>query len=228
MKVEIEFLGHSGFVLTGSQGTLAIDPFLTGNPVAVKKSGEIACDYIALTHGHEDHLGDALALSKSNNASVIAAFEICEHLGAEGAHTEPGNPGGKIITPFGWVAFTQAFHSSSYKGKYMGQPCGVVARFEAENFTFYHLGDTALFSDLKLMGELYMPDVAAIPVGDRFTMGPEHGRMAAEMIKPGIAIPIHWGTFPALAQDISAFKPAGVEVRVMKPGETMQCGPCLR
>jgi L-ascorbate metabolism protein UlaG (beta-lactamase superfamily) len=224
MKVEIEFLGHSGFLLRGKEGTLAIDPFLTGNPVAVKKHGEVACDYIALTHGHEDHMGDALDISKSNNAKVIASYEICEYLETEGAHTDPGNTGGKIATSFGWVAFTQAFHSSSYKGRYMGQPCGVVARFEHENFTFYHLGDTALFSDLHLLGELYMPDVAAIPVGDRFTMGPEQGRMAAEMVRPGIAIPIHWGTFPVLAQDISAFKPAGVEVRVMRPGETIQCG----
>jgi L-ascorbate metabolism protein UlaG (beta-lactamase superfamily) len=224
MKVEIEFLGHSGFLLRGKEGTLAIDPFLTGNPVAVKKHGEVACDYIALTHGHEDHMGDALDISKSNNAKVIASYEICEYLETEGAHTDPGNTGGKIATSFGWVAFTQAFHSSSYKGRYMGQPCGVVARFERENFTFYHLGDTALFSDLHLLGELYMPDVAAIPVGDRFTMGPEQGRMAAEMVRPGIAIPIHWGTFPVLAQDISAFKPGGVEVRVMKPGETIQCG----
>lgn len=222
MSVEIEFLGHAGFLLTSSAGCVAIDPWLEGNPVATKKRAEVSCDWIVLTHGHADHMSDAQALAKANNATVLAAFEICEYLGAEGVKTDPGNTGGRISTPFGWVAFTQAFHSSSFQGRYMGMPCGVIVRFEAENFTFHHLGDTALFSDLKLIGELYKPDVAAIPVGDRFTMGPEQGKVAAELIKPRIAIPIHWGTFPILAQDISAFKPQGVEVKEMRPGEKWQ------
>jgi len=224
MAIEVEFLGHSGFILRGAEGTVVIDPFLTGNPVAVKKAGEVQCNYVALTHGHEDHFGDTLSIAKSNNAKVIAAYEICEYLGAEGVHTEPANPGGRIETSFGWVALTQAFHSSSYKGQYMGMPCGVVVHFKAESFTLFHLGDTALFSDLKLIGEMYRPDVACIPVGDRFTMGPEAGKLAAEMIKPRVAIPIHWGTFDALAQDISAFKPEGVEVRPMNAGETVKLG----
>lgn len=219
MSLQIEFLGHAGFLLTGSEGCVAIDPFLEGNPVATRKRADIKCNSIALTHGHADHMGDAMALAKANGATVIAAWEICEYLASEGVATDPGNPGGKITTPFGWVAFTQAFHSSSFQGRYMGQPCGLVVHFKAENFTFHHLGDTALFSDLKLIGSLYNPDVSAIPVGDRFTMGPEQGKMAAEMIRPKIAIPIHWGTFPVLAQDVSGFKPQGVEVKVMKPGD---------
>jgi L-ascorbate metabolism protein UlaG (beta-lactamase superfamily) len=224
MAVDIEFLGHSGFVLRGTEATVVIDPFLSGNPVAVKKPGEIACDYIALTHGHADHFGDTIALAKSNSATVIAAHEICEFIGEEGVSVDGGNPGGRVPTGFGWVAFTQAFHSSSYQGRYMGQPCGLVVRLEKDNLTFHHLGDTALFSDLKLIGQMYKPDISAIPVGDRYTMGPEAGKMAAEMIRPKIAIPIHWGTFGALTDNISAFKPEGVEVRAMKPGETMKWG----
>ncbi|KAA0214649.1 MAG: metal-dependent hydrolase [Leptolyngbya sp. PLA3] len=220
MTMEIEFLGHSGFILTGGEARVAVDPFLEGNPVAKKKRADVRCDYIALTHGHSDHMGDAQPIAKANNATVVAAWEICQFLGEKGVKCEPGNPGGRIQTAFGWVAFTQAFHSSSFEGRYMGQPCGLVIHFAKDNFTFHHCGDTALFSDLKLIGDLYNPDVSAIPVGDRFTMGPEQARMAAEMIRPKVAIPVHWGTFDALTSDISAFKPQGVEVRVMKPGET--------
>lgn len=220
MTIDIEFLGHSGFVLKGSKGCAVIDPFIEGNPVARRKKADVECDYVLLTHGHADHVGDALKIAKANDATIIAAFEICEYLGEKGAKTDPGNPGGRVATDFGWVAFTQAFHSSSYDGRYMGQPCGLVVHFAAENFTFHHLGDTALFSDLRLIGELYTPTVSAIPVGDRFTMGPEHGRMAAEMIRPKYAIPIHWGTFGALTSDISAFRPQGVEVRIMQPGDS--------
>lgn len=227
MAIEIEFLGHSGFMLKSSDATVVIDPFLSHNPVATKKPGEIACDYIALTHGHEDHIGDTLAIAKANNATVIAAFEICQFLAEEGASTDSGNTGGRIPTDFGWVAFTQAFHSSSYQGKYMGQPCGLIVHFEREHFTFHHLGDTALFGDLKLIGQMYRPDVSCIPVGDRYTMGPEAGKLAAEMIKPRIAIPVHWGTFDGLAQDISAFRPEGVEVRKMKAGDTLNLGGAI-
>jgi L-ascorbate metabolism protein UlaG (beta-lactamase superfamily) len=171
-----------------------------------------------LTHGHADHFGDTVAIAKANNATVYAANEICEYLGEQGLTCEPGNPGGKINGPFGWVAFTQAFHSSSYNGQYMGMPCGVVVHIGGK--TVYHLGDTALFGDMKLLGEIYKPDIALIPVGDRFTMGPELGTMAAEMIKPKVAVPIHYGTWPLLAPDASGFEPKGVDVKVMAAGES--------
>lgn len=222
MSVNITFLGHAGFVLKASGHAVAIDPFLTGNPVAKHKPDDIKCGHIALTHGHADHVGDTVAIAKANGATCYGAFELAGYLEEQGCETSPGNPGGKIDTDFGYVAFTQAFHSSSYEGKYMGMPCGVVVHFADEGYTFYHAGDTALFSDMKLIGELYKPNVAAICAGDRFTMGPAHAAMAAEMIKPKVAIPIHYGTWPLLTDDMSAFKPAGIEVKILEPGEDWQ------
>ena len=114
MTLTLTYFGHAGFSLTDGRHTLVIDPFLTDNPVAVHKPADIRCDYIALTHGHSDHLGDTVAIAKRTNATVIAAFEICNYLGEQNiTNTEPGNPGGRIMTPFGWGTFTQAFHSSS-------------------------------------------------------------------------------------------------------------------
>jgi L-ascorbate metabolism protein UlaG (beta-lactamase superfamily) len=223
MALMVTFLGHAGFLLSDGTHTLALDPFLTGNPQAVHKAEDISCDFIALTHGHADHVGDTLDLAKKHGATVVAAFELGEYLQGQGVeNVEPANPGGKVETPFGWVALTQAFHSSSYDGKYMGQPCGVVVHMGGQ--TFYHCGDTALFGDMKLLGEIYKPDVAAIPAGDRFTMGPELATKAAELIKPKIAIPIHWGTWPLLKDNVDDFKPSGVEVKVLKAGESFDIG----
>ena len=227
MSLNITFLGHAGFLLSDGSHTIAIDPFLTDNPQAAAKAEEINCNYIALTHGHADHVGDTVSIARRNDATVIAAFEICNYMQSQGVQkVEPGNPGGKIITDFGYVAFTRAFHSSSYEGIYMGMPTGVIVNMGG--VTFYHCGDTGLFSDMKLIADLYHPDIAAIPVGDRFTMGPEQGRIAAEYINPRIAIPIHWGTWPLLTSDISAFTPQtarGTEVRIMKGGESFTFTP---
>jgi len=220
MSIMVTFLGHSGFVLDDGEHAVAIDPFLTGNPVATVSADEIRCQSIVLTHGHADHLGDTVAIAKANGATVYAAFEIAEFLGEQGCNTEPGNPGGKISGDFGWVAFTQAFHSSSYEGRYMGMPCGVVVNLGG--VTVYHCGDTGLFSDMKLIGEIYRPDIAMIPIGDRFTMGPELATKAAEWIKPKVAVPIHYKTWPLLAPDASGFAPKGVNIKVMEPGESWQ------
>jgi len=223
MPITIEALGHAGFLVSDGTHTLAIDPFCTGNPAANRAADQIECTHIAVTHGHADHYADVPAIAKRTGATVYANFEICDHLGGLGHEkVEPMNPGGRVETPFGWVALTQAFHSSSFEGRYMGQPCGVVAHLGG--VTIYHLGDTALFGDLKLLGEIYNPHVAIIPVGDRFTMGPELGARAAEMVGAPVVIPCHYGTWPALAQDISAFKPCGTEVRTLKAGDTTTVG----
>jgi L-ascorbate metabolism protein UlaG (beta-lactamase superfamily) len=219
MSLKITFLGHAGFLLDDGTNVAAIDPFLTGNPVAKHKPEDISCQYILLTHGHSDHIGDTVAIAQANNATVVGAFELTAYLGGQGvAKSEPMNPGGRITTDFGWVALTQAFHSNSFEGTYLGMPCGVVANIGG--VTVYHCGDTCLFGDMKLIGEIYKPDIAFIPAGDRFTMGPELAAKAAEFINPKVAVPIHWGTWPGmLTEDISSFTPQGVEVKILQAGE---------
>ena len=224
MPLKITFLGHAGFLIQDGSHAVAIDPFLTGNPVAKHTPDQIKCQSIVLTHGHPDHVGDSVAIAKANNATVIGAFELTAYFEEQGIAVEPMNPGGQIDTPFGWVALTQAFHSNSYEGRYMGMPCGAVVHFKGAGKTIYHCGDTCLFSDMKLIGELYKPDIACIPIGDRFTMGPRLATKAAQFIGAKVAIPIHYKTWPLLAQSADDFKPAGVEVKVMEAGEQWQCG----
>lgn len=223
MGVEINFLGHATFSIHSGDHRVLIDPFLTGNPQASTTAEDVEATTICITHGHADHMADAAAIAKRTNATVHSSYEICEYMGEQGIEKlEPSNPGGSVDAPFGAVHFTSAVHSSSFEGRYMGMPMGVVV--EIAGTKIYHLGDTGLFGDLKLIGELYKPDVAIIPVGDRFTMGPEHGRIAAEMIGAKIAIPCHYGTWPLLVSDISAFTPAGVDVRNLQPGDTLTIG----
>lgn len=222
MSVNVHFLGHAGFVLTAGRHTVAIDPFVTGNPRCKAHVKDIHATHIVLTHAHGDHFGDTIQIAERTGATVLTVNEIAEYLGEKGlTKLEPMNPGGRVDTSFGYVALTQAFHSSSYDGRYMGMPAGAIIHLAGK--TFYHTGDTALFGDMKLIGEIYKPHVAMICAGDRFTMGPQLAARAAEMIRPRIAIPIHFATFGLLADEDTVrrgFKPAGVEVKLMHPGES--------
>ena len=220
MSITLTFLGHAAVLLEDGKHTVAIDPFLTGNPVAARRAADVHCTHIVVTHGHGDHLGDTITLALAHGATVYANFEITEYLGEHGVATEAGNPGGRIATDFGWVAFTPAWHSSGYQGRYLGVACGVMVRLG--EVTVYHCGDTGIFGDMALLGEIYRPDIALIPIGDRFTMGPELASRAAELIKPKFAVPIHYGTFPLLVSDAVGFTPKGVDVRVLRPGETLR------
>lgn len=220
MGIALTFLGHAAVLLEDGRHSVAMDPFLTGNPVAPRQPADVHCTHIVVTHGHGDHLGDTVSLALANGATVYANFEITEYLGEHGVATEPGNPGGRIATDFGWVAFTPASHSSGYQGRYLGVACGAIVYLGG--VTVYHCGDTGIFGDMALLGEIYRPDVALIPIGDRYTMGPELASRAAELIKPKIAVPIHYRTFPQLVQDAAGFAPRDVEVRVLRPGETLR------
>jgi len=220
MAVTLTFLGHSAALVSDGTNKVIIDPFLTGNPQASASADDIDCQAVVLTHGHADHFGDTLSIARRTGATVHAAFEICEYISSQGhEQCAPSNPGGRTDAAWGWVAFTQAFHSSSFEGKYMGMPCGAVVHIGGK--TIYHAGDTDLFSDMKLIGEIYKPDVAMIPMGDIFTMGPELATRAAEFIGAPIAVPIHYKTFPVLRQNVEGFSPKGVEVRELAPGESM-------
>ena len=198
MSITIECLGHAGFVIEGGGTRLAIDPFLTGNPQAKKTADQIECDAIAVTHGHADHASDVPSIAKRTGATVFGAFEVCDWLQEQGhEQLEPMNPGGRIVTPFGWVAFTQAFHSSSYEGRYMGQPMGVVVNIGGR--TVYHLGDTALFSDMRLIGAVGL-DMAVLPIGDNYTMGPDDALEAVKLLQPKVVVPSHYNTWPVIEQ----------------------------
>jgi L-ascorbate metabolism protein UlaG (beta-lactamase superfamily) len=224
MTLEITWLGHSGFILDGGDCRVVVDPFLSSNPTAPMSAADVRCTHIALTHGHEDHVGDTIEIAKANAAPVIAAFELTVWVQEQGHElVEPGNPGGQIDLGCGCsVAFTHAFHSSSYEGRYMGMPCGLILHVGGK--TIYHCGDTGLFGDMKLIGEIYKPDVAIIPIGDRFTMGPTLASRAADLIGAPVVIPCHYDTWPPIEVDVSRFAPQSAAVRVLEPGVSWKVG----
>lgn len=225
--MKITYYSHSCFLIETASARLLVDPFLTDNPKATIKAGDVRCDYILVSHGHEDHTGDALGIAKANDATLVANFEIAEYFAAKGAKTHGMNPGGAHVFPFGRVKLTLAHHTSSLNAGlnpiYMGVPCGLIV--EADGKRVYHAGDTALFMDMQLIGRGGL-DVALLPIGDNFTMGPEDALDALDFLKPKVAVPMHYDTWPAIAQKPEQFaaqaKERGHRVRVMQAGEMME------
>lgn len=214
--VQITWLGHSAFQLITPKGKkILIDPFLSGNPSTPDEYKEPDnVDYILLTHGHEDHVGDTVEIASRTGCEVLANIELISLLTDKPLSLDPGldagqtydpNKGGTVRFDEFSVTLTSANHSSSYQGHYAGDPAGLVIDFE-DDITIYDMGDTNIFADLKLYGKLYDPDVAFVPMGDHYTMGPKEAAWATEMVGPEIALPIHYGTFPPLVGDPNEFK----------------------
>lgn len=221
----LHFLGQSGFFVTIGEHELLIDPFLTGNPKAVDNPETFSPGYILLTHGHGDHYGDTETIAERSGATVVSSFEIAEYVGDKGLESHGMNPGGGHDFPFGRVVFTPAWHSNSLPdGTYGGMPMGLV--LEAEGKRVYHAGDTALFSDMALIARKPL-DVALLPIGDNFTMGPDDALEAVKLLNPKRVVPIHYNTYPPIAQDAEAFRrrvehETDAKVTLLAPGERLE------
>lgn len=221
----LKFLGQSGFYIRTGDHELLIDPFLTGNELARDRADDFSPSYIILTHGHGDHYGDTESIAKRSGATVIASFEIVNYVGAKEITGHPMNAGGSYTFPFGTLTFTPAWHSNSLPdGTYAGMPMGVI--LEAEGKRIYHAGDTALFSDMQLIGRKGL-DLAMVPIGDNFTMGPDNALEAVTLLNPKQVVPVHYNTFDVIKQDANAFKTSvesqtSSECVVLEPGEQLE------
>jgi L-ascorbate metabolism protein UlaG (beta-lactamase superfamily) len=231
-KLAITWFGHSTFLIRTPGGRRVLfDPWLAGNPACpdgMKKPSKI--DLILVSHGHFDHMEDVVNVARETAAPVVASFELCDWLGRKGiAQTSPMNKGGSQQIAGLRVTMTDARHSSGYveNGQmiYMGEPAGYVIALE-DGIVLYYAGDTSLFGDMRLIGEMYRPDIAFLPIGDRFTMDPAAAAKACVLLGVRQVVPMHWGTFPMLTGTPAELKPLveanGIQLLELKPGETAE------
>ena len=224
--MQVSYHGHSIVKIKTNDTTILIDPFISGNGLTDLKVEDEKPDVILLTHGHNDHVGDTLELAKANNSLVVAPNELAVYLGKQGLNVHPMGIGGAYEFPFGKVKYTLAFHGSVYETETevvnTGNPGGIL--FYAEGVTLYHAGDTALFGDMKLIGDRNSIDVAFLPIGDNFTMGPEDAAYAVELLKPKSVVPIHYNTFPVIKQDPAVFAELvkDSKVQILNAGEEVE------
>jgi L-ascorbate metabolism protein UlaG (beta-lactamase superfamily) len=223
---KLTFHGHATFSIECDDGTnLVIDPFFVDNPACDHDGTDVQADFILLTHGHGDHVGDAIPLAERTGATVIASYEIATFLGGKGIEVSPQHIGGGVEYPFGYVKMTPALHGGMVElpgaGDFTTVPAGLLIDMSSGQ-RFHHAGDTALLMEMQLLkGKV---DVAVLPIGDRFTMGPDDAVRAVEFIEPRVVIPCHYNTFPVIEQDAEAFRAAvgdRAQVEIMKPGSTL-------
>ncbi len=222
--VKYSYYGHSCFLLDDGQYKVLVDPFLTGNPLASVKANQVEADFILVTHAHGDHLGDAPEIAKRTNAAVIGVPEVLELCTqrAQGIEVHGMNLGGSLNLPFGKVRMTLAQHSSGIAG---GIACGYVIYIGG--IVLYYAGDTALFSDMKLIGQKDRLDYALLPIGDNYTMGLEDAALAAQLLGARHVIPVHYNTWPVIEQDVGKYKQltetmAHAEVHIVEPGGVLE------
>lgn len=224
--MKLQYLSHSAFKITAKNGKrILIDPFIEGNPTAPVKADELDAEFIITTHGHPDHIGDTESIAKRCNSKIIAVFELANWFAEKGLDAHTMHIGGGNTFDFGKIKFTIAHHGSSTPdGKYAGEPAGVLLFIDGK--TIYHTGDTGLFLDMKLIGEMNDIDYMLVPIGDNFTMDVRDGIKAVELTKPKVAIPMHYNTFPIIEADPNEFKigveKLGIGVKVLEFGEEIE------
>jgi L-ascorbate metabolism protein UlaG (beta-lactamase superfamily) len=218
------FLGHSCVMVSDGNHNIIIDPFITGNPQANIKAEDIKVSYILLTHGHGDHLGDAVPIARANDATIIAPNELGVYVSKQGAKAHNMHIGGAYNFPFGRVKLTIAHHGSAAGDglEYTGNPCGFLITMGGK--TMYHAGDTGLFYDMKLIGDMNKIDLAFLPIGDNFTMGVDDAVKAVEFLRPTKVVPIHYKTWEVIDTEPLEFaeKAKGTKVVIIKPGESVE------
>ncbi|MGB9698914.1 MAG: metal-dependent hydrolase [Thermodesulfobacteriota bacterium] len=231
--VQITFFGHAAFKLISPQGVVVlIDPFLKNNPKTPAAMKEVEkADLILITHGHGDHLGDTISIAQKTNATVIGIAELAGYIGKKGVkNIVRMNKGGSYSFKGIRVTMVNAQHSSSTtEGDqviYTGEPVGFIIRFE-NGFTVYHAGDTAVMSDMKILGDIYKPDLALLPIGSHFTMDPREAAYACKLLRPKYVIPMHYGTWPLLTGQAEEFgqllkEQPEVKVIILAPGESIK------
>jgi L-ascorbate metabolism protein UlaG (beta-lactamase superfamily) len=228
LTMKITYFGHSCIYIETGSHRILIDPFLSGNEKSGADPAKIACDFILLSHAHEDHVGDAPEIARRTGATIVANYELAEHFAKQGLTTHGMYIGGAHAFPFGRLKMTIAHHGSSLateNGRIaLGNPAGLLLTIDGK--TLYHAGDTGLFLDMKLIGEMNKIDLAFLPIGDNFTMGIDDAVKAIEFLQPRLTVPIHYDTWPIIGADTADFsrkaKAIGYTVRPLKAGESVE------